>query len=368
MSEWQLFLNYIKDLLKQWYFTATLIVGLIDIFIRPFFNIPFPWWAFLSLFGLAFIVSNYQLYRHAKDQIRQLQEQRQQELSQIQTEINTLKNREPRLDLRFTDTNTKRAVLRVSKLPELPDIEALVLQEAKNLEQAYYDSVTRDTSSEESVLGAGSVLKDFLRIEPMLHGSLKSKTEYDEDCKGYLEDYHHFLVARTFHESYLARYRTLEIEVENTGTHPASDIVVVIDFPDGLHFPITPEEQEPLLLGREPPKAPTAPSLYKSNSFGSIGLSSDFFLPRIYNNLPDLDLGRSNVSGPFIKPKNSTEVSYKINQLMHNFIEELEPAGFFVTKTAIEHTLELTYSIHATELVRPVQGSLIVAVEILSEE
>lgn len=369
MSERGLFLSYIKGLLKQWYFTVTLIVGLIDIFIRPFFNIPIPWWIFLSLFGLAFIAANYQLYRQTQDQIRQLREQHQQQLDQALTEINILKNREPRLDLRFTDTNTKRVALKVSKLSQPTDIEALVQQEATHLEQAYTDLGKSSASrlGENDPLGIGAALNVIQHIGAQLNGPIKSKTEYDEDCKKYLQKYQRFLFERVIHANHLARYRTLKIEVENTGTQPASDIVVIIDFPDEFHFPITREEQEQLLLSREPPEAPTVPSLYKLSPFSSIGLSPDFLYPRIYNDLPGSDLGPSNVSGPFIKPKNSTEVSYEIGQLMHNFIEELEPS-FYVTETAIGHTLELTYSIHAAELVRPIEGSLIVVVELSPEE
>lgn len=373
MNEPKLFLSYLKGLLKQWYFTVTLVIGAIDIFIRPFFDIPIPWWVFLSLFGLAFIAANYQLYRQTQDQIKHIREQHQQQLAQTQTEINKLRNRQPRLDLRFVDTNTKRTTLTASKLQKPIDVELLVKQEAQKLEQAYSDLDNSSTSRlGEEPLGIGAIALDAMRhIEAQLHGPRKSKAEYDEDCKKYLREYRRFVFERAVHENHLARYRTLEIEVENTGTQPARDIAVIIDFPDEFHFPTTREEQEQLLLSREPPEAPTVPSLYKPSPFTSIGLSPDFLHSRIYNDLllrdPGSDLGQSNVSGPFIKPKNSTEVSYEIGQLMHNFIEELEPAGFYLTEAAIGHALELKYSIHATELARPIEGSLIVAVELSQE-
>lgn len=369
MNEQKLFLSYLKSLLKQWYFTVTLIVGAIDIFIRPFFDIPIPWWFFLGLFGLAFITANYQLYRQTQHQIRQFREQHQQQLAQAQTEVNELRNREPRLDLRFVDANTKRTMLTVSKLQKPIDVELLVQQEAQKLERAYAGLGNRNVSHlGEDPLGIGAIALDAMRyMEAQLHGPLKSKNEYDEDCKEYLQKYRHFLFKRSAHANYLARYRTLKIEVENTGTQPARDIVVIIDFPDEFHFPTTSEEQEQLFLSQKPPEPPTKPSLYKPSPFSSIGLSPDFLNPRIYNDLSGLDLGKSNVSGPFIKPKNSTEVSYEIGQLMHNFIEELEPVGFYLTEAAVGHSLELNYSIHAAELTRPIEGSLIVAIELSQE-
>lgn len=370
MNEQKLFLSYLQGVLKQWYFALTLVIGLIDIFILPFFDLSIPWWVFLILFGLAFIAGNYQLYRQTQLRARELQEQHQQQLAQLQTEINELRNREPRLDLRFSDTDTKRTVLKVSKLSKPTGVELLVQQEAESLEQAYTDLGNRNVSrSGEDPFGIAAAYDAMRNIQAQLLGTLKSKNEFDEDCKKYLQKYRQFLFERVIYENHLARYRTLKMEIENTGTRPASDIVVVIDFPDEFHFPITREEQEQLLVSQEPPEPPTKPSLYKPSPFVSIGLSPDLFFPQNYDFLSRLgsDLGQSNVSGPFIRPKNSTEVSYEIGQLMHNFIEELEPAGFYLTEAAIGHSLELNYSIHAAELTRPIEGSLIVAVELSQE-
>ena len=181
-----------------------------------------------------------------------------------------------------------------------------------------------------------------------------------------MQEYRRFLVESKLHAGYLARYRTVELEVENAGTQPASDITVIIDFPDEFHFPITHEEQEQLLLSREPPEAPVAPSIYKSSLLSYIGQSPAFLNSRLHDIfMPNVgaDLGQSNVSGPFVKPKNSTEVTFEINQLVHNFIEALGPVGFYLTNATIGQSLELTYSIHAAELMRPIEGSLSVAVE-----
>jgi len=369
MNEQRPFLSYLKGLLKQWYLTVTLVIGAIDVFFRPFFDIPIPWWIFLSLFGLAFIVANYQLYRQTQHQIRQLREQHHHQLAQAQTEISELRNREPRLDLRFADTNTKRAVIQVLKLPEPVSVDSLTQQKARELERAYGDAGNSDASpSEEALPGIGAIALDAIRrIEAQLHGPRKSKKEYDEDCKQYLQKYQRFLIESAAHAGYMARYRTLELELRNTGTQPARDVTVIIDFPDEFQFPTTREEQELLLFSREPPEVPTVPSLYKPSPLNYIGESPAFLNSRLFDNfLPDLgsDLGQSNVSGPFIKPKNSTEVSYEIGQLMHNFTEALDPVGFYLPDAVIGHALELTYSIHAAELMRPIEGSLIVSVEL----
>lgn len=374
MSRLKPVFEYLKGLVKQWYLIAALIVGAIDIFFSPFFDIRIPPWVFLTIFGLAFVAANYQLYNQTQQQARRLQEQHERQLAQAQTKINELQNLQPCLDLSFSDDReAKRLSLKVSQSPEPVDYDSLVRQEAKFLEEAYSNSGKSITKqSEEESEGPGTIIFDaVMRMQDLVRGPLKSKKVYDEDCKRYLREYRRFLLETAIYKGHLARYRTLSFVIHNLGTQRAEDITAIVDFPDEFRFLGEDEEQDLLIIGREPPKAPSVPSLYEPSPIELMSRTPPYIGPGISEALihsyPGADLGHSNVSGPFIKPKNSTEVSYEIEKLVHNFSEQLDEVGFYVTDNAIGRSFDLPYTLHAANLAQPIGGSLIISIE-LSED
>lgn len=371
MSMWKLLLAYATGLVKQWYFTAALVVEVIGIFIFLFFDIPISRWISLSLLGLTFIIANFQFYRQTQQEVKQLQEQYERQLAQSQMEINELRNLQPRLELSFAnERKAKWLRLEVSQPPELVDYDSLVRKEAKVLEEAYSNSGKSSTKqSEEESGGPGTIMFDaVMRMQDLVRGPLKSKKEYDEDCKRYLREYRRFLLETAIYKGHLARYRTLSFVIHNLGTQRAEDITVIVDFPDEFRFLGEVEEQELLIIGREPPKAPSVPSLYQPSPIELMSRTHPFIGPGISEALmhsyPGADLGRSNVSGPFIKPKNSTEVSYEIEKLVHNFSEQLDEVGFYVTDNAVGRSFDLPYTLHAANLAQPIESSLIISIEL----
>lgn len=374
MIDWHLLLAYFKALVKQWYLIAALIIGAIDIFFSPFFDIRIPSWVFLVIFGLAFVAANYQLYNQTQQQMRRFQEEHQRQLAQAQTKIGELQDLQPRLDLSFSDDDrAKRLALIVSQPPEQVDYDSLVRQEAKALEEAYSNSgkdVATQSDKESGGMGT-TAFGAVMRMQDLVRGPLKSKQDYGEDCERYLREYKRFLLETAIYKGHLARYRTLSFMIHNLGTQRAEDITVIIDFPDEFRFLREDEEQELLTIGRELPKAPSVPSLYQPSLVELMSRTHSFIGPGISESLlhsyPGADLGHSNVSGPFIKPKNSTEVSYEIKKLVHNFSEELDQVGFYVTENAVDRSFDLTYSLHAANLARPIAGSLVVSVELAED-
>lgn len=352
--------SYFKALVAKWYVVVALIVEVSGLIILGAFGVDVPRWIFLASFGVAFIASNYLIYRKQEGRIEELREHLTAQISLLQEELQALKNRLPILELLLSHEKAqkRRVFITVSDPPPRPDYDALVEAESLALKEAYDASESNDTPRQPQILNIPNNMMDLLR------GDRKSRKEYENDCEGYLKRYRAYLQHGYNHAVYLARYRELSFVVRNTGTVPAEDVTVLIDFPDEFSFPFEAEDQHYVWVSQEEPQQPSRPSLFKPSAL------EVFQNPRSFPVLPnffDVDakpvIGPSDVSGPSIRPKNSTEVSYEIRSVMHNFEIALDAVGFFVKEQAIGHSWELPYSIHAANLPQPIEGSLVIEVQ-----
>jgi hypothetical protein len=355
----ELVLGYLKGLLQEWYLVAIAIFDFIGLLIQPFLGFEVSTWVHLILFALVFMYANYSLYRDGRSEIVEIKELYEAKLAELGERIANLEDRRPRLGLFFQTEKgfTRHQVVYVSGLPQEPDYDELVRQEAEQIKpppgKAAHEPLDNLTATTE-------ILNRTL-------GSLrKSTTEYEKECETYLKRFRQFLAEVYTHELQVARLRSVRFAVQNSGRAPAEVIVLVIKFPDEFHF-LSWEELEALEPYRERPEPPQRPTLFKL-PFDLLGYSS--FSPIMSPGpiLPTVDLGSSNVSGPFIKPGNSTEVHYEVQKLLHNFTEvDLDPVQFVVTEEAIGHSWELDYNIHTANLPEPIAGSLLLEVRLAEE-
>ncbi len=351
----ELISGYLKALLKKWYLVAAAVSEFISLLIQPFLGFEVPIEVYVAIFALVFMYANYSLYCDGQKEIVEIKERYQRKLTELQEKIAELQDRWPRLELLFpTDQGcTRHQIIHVLDPPQRPDLNELVRREAEQIQLASQET-------EESNIPAS-----LARIHDVMRQALlqrrKSAEEYEEECDAYLERYRQYLVDMYNYELYVARFRSVRFAIQNSGKVPAENIVLIIHFPDAFYF----RSLEERLLERpeERPKPPKRPMLFEP--LFNIPAYLSQLSPSTLSGLmpPVVDIGPSNVRGPFIKPENSTEVNYEVGKVLHNFIEVgLEEVQFFLTDEAIGHSWELKYSIHAANLPEPAEGSLFLEV------
>lgn len=169
------------------------------------------------------------------------------------------------------------------------------------------------------------------------------------------------------HAVYNTRLRSISFRIKNSGHVPAEDVFVFFDFPDAFVFP-TYEEKLEIDLLREEPEAPERPEIYTS-IFGDL-LSSALIYPNVpmVSSLPNSfnDHGpQPNVRGPFIEPKNSTEIQYEITKLLHGFDQPLDKVEFLISEDAIDKDFSIPFRIHSSNIRERIEGTLLISVRIM---
>ena len=355
MGTKKLIFGYLKGLTQRWYLVALAVFDFAGIFIQPFLPYEIPIWGYLIVFGGVFILANFFLYREGQEEILALKAFYEERLAGLKGKIEEIENRRPVLSLFFQTEQgpSPLQVIEVFNMPQQLDLDEMVQQEANDLKKAY--AVEAKKTSSDITGWPKSLSESVFR-------HLKSADEYEKECKTYLDLYRHYLMTSYNYDVQSARFRSVSFAVQNSGMIPAEDITVIIHFPDEFYF--LSSEEDIGWFDEERPTPPKRPTPFKS-FMGLTGLDSISHLASPYNWGPPSISGPSNTSGPFIKPKNSTEVSYEVTKLIHNMTEtDLDPAEFFVKEEAIGHSWELKYSLHAGNLPEPVNGSLILEVRL----
>lgn len=242
----------------------------------------------------------------------------QKTIGELENRIVDFENSIPKLALDFWDDGSKRQNLQllVSPFPSEPDYEELIEQEKKELLNAFLGA-KKPRKNE----GLHSILNSL----PLALGEIyKDEDDYKNECGEYLEEYRQYLEMQHYFDIGIARLRRIGFYINNVGKIPADNVIVLIDFPDEFQFL---EEDEVEFVLNEAPKKPKRPKLTKS-------IVPNFAYPvspAVHFTPPDISsLGNENLnkSGPFIRPKNSTEVRYEITKLMHGFGEDLDEVLF----------------------------------------
>jgi hypothetical protein len=277
------------------------------------------------------------------------------EIARLKKQIADLEARQPDLDLYLLDDGEAfhRMQLRVGERPNEPDLEELTQREAEELEDAYQEAKRQES------LSARSSIDQILRAA--MGRGLKSRHEYEDECREYLARYREYLSDQYTHEASVARLRRLSFQLDNAGEAPADNIIVLIRFPDQF-TPLT-EEKELSLLEHEFDEPPERPSPFEAG-IGDLGQLSHLRNVTLPPSFVPPDVGPRPIRGPFVEDKNGARVRYEIDELLHGFQCELRPVKFFVSDAAIGTEWQLEFSIHAKQLRHGVLGSLAIEVEL----
>jgi hypothetical protein len=284
------------------------------------------------------------------------------ELRQLSDRLNEIEKATPDLSLIaiYEDQEGLDISIELPLLPQEPDYEALVTQEADHLANAF--------KSPPGQSGSSSLASIERAIQASLGHRKKDEEKYKEECENYLAQYDRYLRRNCLYAIYKTRLRSIRFSIKNSGHVPAEDVFVFFDFPDVFVFP-TYEEKLEIDLLREEPEVPERPEVYTS-IFGQLLSSTSLFpqIPMAEFIQPNsfIDHGpQPNVRGPFIKPKDSTEIQYEITKLMHEFDEPLDEVEFLISEDAIDKGFSIPFRIHSSNIRERIGGTLLISVRIV---
>lgn len=274
--------------------------------------------------------------------------------AELAKRIAELEDSWPKLDLLLLHDGqpSRHMMVTLPKLPRQPDLDELVRREAQELEAEFRRVFKAGNQS------SPKAISDALWMA-LMHRR-KDAEQYKKECEDYLQHYRKYCQDLYHYKCFVARLQNLSFRITNSGRVPAEDIIVLIYFPDQFRFPSEWELVEVERSIREPPAPPVRPSPVVSPFVDLAGLSSIRSLGSLV--VPPAGIlggGSSNVKGPFITRKSSTEVRYEIANLLHGFEIDLAPVKFLVSEDAIGHVWELEFSIHAGNLPEGIRGSLL---------
>lgn len=284
----------------------------------------------------------------------------QAQIRELQTELNKLKNRLPKLGLVFEDGG-KRAEFSLNPLADItPDEIEVALEEIK---QKYPKCVV--PASESHTDQDTEYERFFGRVaayqNPLFTISSGELIEYNKELDAYYEEYVKYLKAQRAFEMTAARSLRIDIQLINNGTAPAEDVDIFLHFPDG--FTLLSEEELP-----EPPELPQPPShpvseMERITYSLANPLANYEHLLRI--NQPDIPyLGPPpNVSAPNIRRTNSYDVDMKVQKVKHNLPESLDPLLLIFDNFESATSFSIEYTLFTDDLPDKVSDKLHVIIQ-----
>ena len=265
--------------------------------------------------------------------------------AQLRERIRTLETREPKLDLDFVEAEFPHRVLvklrRAVSLDRVAQEKWLAEKEAqlyRKLERP------RETSALAGAFLVGISKDELDRYRSAIPKFLTSYRAFYEEQAAYREE-----TARMFRVTLL---------LKNSGSAEADGIKVHLHVPDGVE--VLAAEGVP-----KPPVQPEEPA--PPRTFGEL-VNGRPYIPDLSSHyrhvLSSPPPGEVNCSGPSIRRSNSFEISYAVRALLHGFTQRLPPFTLAFPSWQAVQSLSIAYSLHARNLVSPVEGSLAVVMEV----
>lgn len=268
----------------------------------------------------------------------------EKKVSELQAEINRIKNTMPKVSLVFDHGKDHISFLLKRPNPPLTATEIETkITEIKN-EHPLIQNVQQKPQQEG--LNLYRITSEDINL-------------YNQELVEYYGMYSEFLQKRESYERFQALTLELSIWVSNRGTAPAEDMDIYLHFPDG--FNLFPEERLP-----QPPQVPKAPKEPKSTLERLIGnpsiFSPDFSLMA---NMEDIHAPEppSNISGLDIQRTHSYEVHFHVERLKHNIAEAADKIFINFASYDEAKSFEIEYSILVANLAKPTEGKLHVIVQ-----
>jgi hypothetical protein len=268
----------------------------------------------------------------------------------LQKEIKDLKNKEPKLNLKFENKN-ETLVFNIDRFIENhKEYVESNLASVKNK----YPFVEYVSEEKKKQIDANSSLLDIIMQTKISTLMKLSKKDVDEDngkIKEYIRDYEEYL--HNLYQYRKVQKNVFEINfiVTNAGNVPTDDVRIHFHFPDG--FDVLHEYELEHM-----PSEPIAPLLKsRFNLFDSIK-NFNTISPIIHNLPANYNPPPSNVSGFNIKKTKSFDITCKIRRLMHTHSVELDSLYLKFDDYDSIKSFEFEYDFIAENLSNKTRGKL----------
>jgi hypothetical protein len=270
---------------------------------------------------------------------------------QLEAELLRYKSRQPILEVQFKDgQNHSRFQIARSSDVDTDSAETIQAMLAKAREKCPLLELRslQDPEVAANTMNPLAELGETIRKITESFGEFGRRfyEDYNARASAYYRDYEKYLRDTIAFKTLGARTIRLDLVLDNSGTCPAEDVVIVLHFPDG--FELWDENNPP-----KEPQEPKAPSkelnLYPNISFLST--------------IPDLRLPLPrNRSLPRIRKTNSYEVTFETDKLQHGFIWTLTPLYAVFDSWESAKSFSIDFAIHAGNTIDERTGQLAVVI------
>lgn len=243
--------------------------------------------------------------------------------------------------------------LRISQTPNLSSIDSLDDRKAKTpLLPVPKQQVTK---SLQGITFPHPTKKQWhgMGPKPVNMWSIEEIEGYNRRVQEYYADYSRYLDRMAEYAKRLLRSFDVELHLDNSGTAPATDIDVVVQFPTGI---ILMGEDDDAL---EPPTAPHPPEKETARSQFAHIKHSAFDVPSLVDPLRYLPKS-TNVHAEV------RQVTFKLADLKHHHRAPFRSFRVFLDTPEDIASFEADYVITANEPLEPIRGTLIFAIEPVS--
>lgn len=265
------------------------------------------------------------------DRLAEEPDVRERELAELRSENQRLKARLPLLAVRAADGNARIQLARPQAPPQRQSLETIMRS---------YPELSAPSNGEG---GLGSI------AQLLANPSERARAEYNYALQTYYREYRDFLAAYTAWASGALCRAQLPLVLQNNGTAPASDIDVILTFPEdvvAMRLDDVPT----------PPKPPVPPERPEPGAFASLTQiprfplmpATETFHARAAGKPLDWNLKATQNVAHFKLNKLKHGFSYKIERLVLQFpdIEAMRSITVNVEASAAEGLSPLTSQLH----------------------
>ncbi len=289
----------------------------------------------------------------------------EKELRDLKKQNAALTSRIPNLSVTMNESGS-RFDTTLSPVPNLTDDEIeLRVAEVKKLNPLHVEApITVDVKDKEVSSQYNIDLQKISAAVSALQGlgrpSKEQWEQYNSKLEHFYREYRDYLRQEQAHKELVGRSIFLNLDIENAGTTPASDVRVILHFPDGFQL----IEYEDFPEAPNAPLAPREPRLHSLAEMISMNHLMQSGLSRPIPGLSSLEINREppNVSGFSIKPTNSFEVKFNVRKVMHGDPIFLRCLVVIFDSAAEAHSFAIDSKIICDELPEPSHSQLHVIV------
>ena len=261
----------------------------------------------------------------------------EKELEKVRKELHTLRNRLPKVELLFKERRQTIKLLKPGPIKSFEEFRSVKMDEIQQKHPLLIIKPSHpDDNSYDNWLASTYGIQDY-------------KSEYNQQLREFFHEYEIFLQKAYNYIVSESLSFELNLELQNAGTCPATDISIYVHFPDG--FALSDKRSK----APKPPEPPYRPkSQFDYNVMKQTALPTPSFSNLNFKEPP----APAEAGKPFIKKTNSYEVKFEVPRLKHSFGLSLDKLILQYSSVEDLKNFKIEYRLHLEELPAAVSGTL----------